>query len=166
MNYINYIITTIFSVPVNCPQSPHSACTAPWSIHQAYSPVWCNDVPFYMKQVHIVQVAVASPVNSWNFCRQNAAQVTELKLIPKQTQSLRGSFLVKALCYKSESRAFETRWDDFFSIYLILPAALGPGVHSAFNRNEYQKQKNNVFGSKALPVLRADNVTAICEPIV
>jgi hypothetical protein len=32
----------------------------------------------------------------------------------------------------------------FFSIYLILPAALGPGVHSAYNRNEYQKQKNNI----------------------
>jgi hypothetical protein len=30
-----------------------------------------------------------------------------------------------------------------FSIYLILPAALGPGVYSASNRNEYQKQKNN-----------------------
>jgi hypothetical protein len=33
-----------------------------------------------------------------------------------------------------------------FSIYLILPAALGPGVYSASNRNEYQKQKNNVSG--------------------
>jgi hypothetical protein len=30
-----------------------------------------------------------------------------------------------------------------FSIYLILLAALGPGVHSACNRNEYQIQKNN-----------------------
>jgi hypothetical protein len=30
-----------------------------------------------------------------------------------------------------------------FKIYLILPAALGPGVYSASNRNEYQKQKNN-----------------------
>jgi hypothetical protein len=30
----------------------------------------------------------------------------------------------------------------FFSIYLILPAALGPGVYSTSNRNEYQKQKN------------------------
>jgi hypothetical protein len=36
--------------------------------------------------------------------------------------------------------------NDFFSIYLILPAALGTGVHSASNRNEYQKQKNNVSG--------------------
>jgi hypothetical protein len=30
------------------------------------------------------------------------------------------------------------------SIYLILQAALGPGVYSASNRNEYQKHKNNV----------------------
>jgi hypothetical protein len=28
---------------------------------------------------------------------------------------------------------------DFFSIDLILPAALGPGVYSASNRNEYQE---------------------------
>jgi hypothetical protein len=34
----------------------------------------------------------------------------------------------------------------FFSIYVILSAALGPGVHSASNRNEYQKQKSNVSG--------------------
>jgi hypothetical protein len=31
-----------------------------------------------------------------------------------------------------------------FSIYVILPAVLGPGVYSASNRNEFQKQKNNV----------------------
>jgi hypothetical protein len=31
-----------------------------------------------------------------------------------------------------------------FSIDLIVPGELGPGVHSASNRNEYQKQKNNV----------------------
>jgi hypothetical protein len=33
-----------------------------------------------------------------------------------------------------------------FSIYLILAAALSPGVYSAANRNEYWKQKNNVSG--------------------
>jgi hypothetical protein len=32
----------------------------------------------------------------------------------------------------------------FLSIFLILPATIGPGVYSASNRNEYQKQKNNV----------------------
>jgi hypothetical protein len=32
--------------------------------------------------------------------------------------------------------------NEFFSIYLTLPAALGPGACSASDRNEYQKQKN------------------------
>jgi hypothetical protein len=35
---------------------------------------------------------------------------------------------------------------EFVSIYIILPAALGPGVYSASNRNEYQKPRNNVSG--------------------
>jgi hypothetical protein len=34
--------------------------------------------------------------------------------------------------------------NEFFSIYLILPEALGPGLYSASNRNEYLKQKNNI----------------------
>jgi hypothetical protein len=34
----------------------------------------------------------------------------------------------------------------FFSIYLILLATLGPGVHSASSINECQEQKNNVSG--------------------
>jgi hypothetical protein len=29
-----------------------------------------------------------------------------------------------------------------FSIYVIVPAALGSGVYSASNRNEYKKHKN------------------------
>jgi hypothetical protein len=37
---------------------------------------------------------------------------------------------------------------ELFSIYLILPAALGPTVYSASNSNEYQKQKNNISGEK------------------
>jgi hypothetical protein len=49
----------------------------------------------------------------------------------------RGSVVVKAICYKPEGRGLETRGDElFFSIYLILPAALGPGVYPASNRNE------------------------------
>jgi hypothetical protein len=38
------------------------------------------------------------------------------------------------------SRLYEE--NEFVSIYPILPAALGPRVHSASNRNEYQNQKN------------------------
>jgi hypothetical protein len=54
----------------------------------------------------------------------------------------------------------------FFSIYLILPAALDPGVYSASNINEYQKQKIMCLASKARPVRRAVNLTAICEQMV
>jgi hypothetical protein len=70
----------------------------------------------------------------------------------------RGSVVVKALCYKPEGRGFETRRDEsiFFSIYLILPAALGPGVHSTRSR------KIIFLWSKVWPVGKA----AICEPIV
>jgi hypothetical protein len=62
---------------------------------------------------------------------------------------------------------FETRWGKLiYSVYLILPAALDPGVHSAPNRNEYEKRENKVCGSKAQPVLRADNLTVTFEPFV
>jgi hypothetical protein len=37
----------------------------------------------------------------------------------------------------------------FFSNFLFLPAALGPGVYSASIRNEYQKQKNYFSGEKS-----------------
>jgi hypothetical protein len=50
-----------------------------------------------------------------------------------------GSVVVKALCYKLEGRRFKTRWGGFF-----LCTALGPGIHSASNTNEYQKQTNSV----------------------
>jgi hypothetical protein len=46
--------------------------------------------------------------------------------------------------YTPKDRGFEIRWGECSSIDLILPAALDPGVYSAFDRNEYQKQKNNV----------------------
>jgi hypothetical protein len=50
----------------------------------------------------------------------------------------RGSVVVKALCYKPEGRGSIPDEANFL-IYLILPVALGPGVYSASNRNEYQK---------------------------
>jgi hypothetical protein len=54
----------------------------------------------------------------------------------------------------------------FFSIYLILLAALSPGVYSASNRNEYQKQKSNLSVSRERPVRMADNLTVMYEQIV
>jgi hypothetical protein len=71
-----------------------------------------------------------------------------------------GIVVVKALCYKPEGRGFEIRWGEF-SVYLILPAALGPEVYSASNRNKYQKERKIFLCSKARPVRKADNLTAI-----
>jgi hypothetical protein len=77
------------------------------------------------------------------------------------------TLLVKTLCCKPEGRGFETVWGEWISsVYLILPAALGPGVYSASNRNEHQKQANNVPGRKTRPVRWADSLATICEPIV
>jgi hypothetical protein len=53
------------------------------------------------------------------------------------------------------------------SIYPILPAALGPKLYLASNRNEYHKQEKKMFWrSKARPVHMVAKFTAICEPIV
>jgi hypothetical protein len=47
-----------------------------------------------------------------------------------------GSVVVKALCYKQEGHGSQTKLGELiFPIFLILPVALGPGVHSASNRN-------------------------------
>jgi hypothetical protein len=51
--------------------------------------------------------------------------------------------------YATSRKAADSSGDEvkkIFSIYLILPAALAPAVYLVFNRNEYQKQKNNVCG--------------------
>jgi hypothetical protein len=53
-----------------------------------------------------------------------------------------------------------------FSVYLTIPAVLGPGVYLASNGNEYQKQKTMFLESRARPALEADSLTALCEPII
>jgi hypothetical protein len=55
--------------------------------------------------------------------------------------------------------------NQFFFHFLILPVAIGHGVYSSSNRNEYHKQKIMFLRSKVRPVSRADNLNAICEPI-
>jgi hypothetical protein len=77
------------------------------------------------------------------------------------------SIVVKALSYEPEGHGSETQWGEWISsIYLILLAALGPGIYSASNRNEYRSRKIMFLGSKVRPMRRTDNLTAICELIV
>jgi hypothetical protein len=47
--------------------------------------------------------------------------------------------LVEALPHKPEGHGFDSRWCHWdFSLALSFRSKYGPGVHSAFNRNEYQ----------------------------
>jgi hypothetical protein len=60
-----------------------------------------------------------------------------------------GAVLALRHCAKS-GKVASLRPDEgigffFFSIYLILPAALEPGVYSGSKKNKYQKQKNNLY---------------------
>jgi hypothetical protein len=84
-----------------------------------------------------------------NVC-QHIKFTLQLLLGPLTNMGARSSALVEALRYKPEGRGFETRWGKwiFFTLPLILPAALGPAVYSASNRNEFQKQKIMFLGSK------------------
>jgi hypothetical protein len=83
-----------------------------------------------------------------------------------------GNIVVEAHCYKSEGRGLDFQCDLFFFFFFFNLAnfssrTIGPEVYSAFNRNEYKKQKRKMFlASKAWPEREADNLTTICEPIV
>jgi hypothetical protein len=106
--------------------------------------------PLFLSSLHVYSF----PVPCFSFTHSHFRRV-------------RGSVEGKALCYKLKGHGFETRWGERnFSIYTILPATLDPGVYSASNRNEYQEQKKMFLGSRVQLVHRADNLIAICEPIV
>jgi hypothetical protein len=56
---------------------------------------------------------------------------------------------------------------NLFPVYQILSAALGPGVYSASNKNEYQKQENKIFlESRGRSARSSDNISSVYEPIV
>jgi hypothetical protein len=76
------------------------------------------------------------PIDCWSLCDFDFRSAT------------RSAVVVKALYYKPEGRGLETRRGKcFFSIYLIVPAAVDPGVlYSASNRKSTREQRNNVPG--------------------
>jgi hypothetical protein len=70
----------------------------------------------------------------------------------------------EALCYKLEGRGFDSLSGHcIFKLNWSFQLHCGPGVDSASNRNQYQESS---WGVKVRPERKADNLTAICEPIV
>ena len=60
--------------------------------------------------------------------------------LPPFSYGDRGSTVVKVLLYKSEGRWFDTRWCHWnFSLTYSFRSHYGPGVTTAYNRNEYQE---------------------------
>jgi hypothetical protein len=76
--------------------------------------------------------------------------------------------VVKALFHEPEGRRLETRLGEciFFSIYLILPATLGPGFTQPLAEMSTRSRKIMFLGSRAQPVRRADNFATICDSLV
>jgi hypothetical protein len=68
-------------------------------------------------------------------------------------------FLVEALCYKPEGRGFKSRWGGIFR-----PSSRTIALVSTQPLTEMSTR--NLPGGKGRPVRKADNLTAICEPIV
>jgi hypothetical protein len=56
-------------------------------------------------------------------------------------------------------------WMFMFACHSLLNLP-DPSGYSTSNRNKCQKQKIVFLGSRASPIRWADNLTAICEPIV
>jgi hypothetical protein len=81
----------------------------------------------------------------------------------------RGSVVLCCRHYAASRKIAVARPDavnEFFSIYLILPTALGPEDYSALTEMRTRSSEIMFLGSKERPVLRADNLVSICEPIV
>jgi hypothetical protein len=71
--------------------------------------------------------------------------------------------LVEAVGYKPKGHGFETRWGE---IFLMLPAALDPGVHSTSNRNEAlgYKSEGSGFETRWGEILNLPNPSGRTRP--
>jgi hypothetical protein len=70
-----------------------------------------------------------------------------------------------ALCYKPKGRiSIPDEVNGFFNWPNSSSRTMAPGVDPASNRNEYQEYSWWIKGG--WPVRKAENLTAICEPIV
>jgi hypothetical protein len=52
------------------------------------------------------------------------------------------------------------------SIYLFLPLALGPVFTQSVTEKNNRNSKEVILGSREEPIRIADNLAAICEPLV
>jgi hypothetical protein len=74
-----------------------------------------------------------------------------------------GSVVAKALCYKPEGRWFQTRWGECIFFNVHNPSGLTrPWGLLSLTEMSTRSRKIMFLRSRARPVRRADNLTAIC----
>jgi hypothetical protein len=81
-------------------------------------------------------------------CGKQHTKETSGSLYPLN-RSLSGRYGKVKIIDPTSRKVAGSRYDEenkLFSIYIILPAALGSGFYLTSNRNEYQKQRNKVSG--------------------
>jgi hypothetical protein len=96
-----------------------------------------------------------------------------LHIVRCQWLMLCSLFLCGVLCrvgvlylqyYEPEGGGFDSRWGNrIFQLTYSFQPHYGAGFDSASSRNEYQEISCGVKGGRCV---KADNLTAICEPIV
>jgi hypothetical protein len=119
---------------VECPQP------ALYSVGQCSEQLICITVSLWEE----VEVWLHSAESILMFLR-SLIQLVKIKISGARFYSVCNS---KPESFPQHVCLFEIRWGEWIlSVHLILSATLGPGVYSASNRNEYQKQKKiNVSG--------------------
>jgi hypothetical protein len=74
------------------------------------------------------------------------------------------AWLVKALCYQPEGRGFNSRWSHWILFNLSNPSSCTMATGSTQPLAEMSTRK--LPWGKGRPGRKADNLTAVCEPIV
>jgi hypothetical protein len=95
---------------------------------------------FTVSNVILFQILVSSIIVCFYISVTN--MLAKLVLNREDRKGAHGSIVV--MTYDTSRKVAGSTSDpisDFSSIYLILPVALGHGVYSVFNRNEYHRQK-------------------------
>jgi hypothetical protein len=79
----------------------------------------------------------------------------------------RGSVVVKELCYKPEGRGFDTQLGEILNLRNPSGRTRPWGSLSLLTEMNTRNRRIIIFlGNEVRRVRRADNFTAICEPIV
>jgi hypothetical protein len=112
-------------------------------------------------KIHVIYAIFVVIFNYPNPCQIFTLSSKVLQLTPDNV-------VVEMLSYRAGSLQVSSPHEvmEFYELTLGAPA---PGVHSASNRNYYQKQKlkkKRFLRSRRRPVKVSDKLDSICEPIV